>query len=132
MEVAMSAAWIAPFDSLCLDDVARVGGKTASLGELRHALPEKTLVPDGFAITADAYRAILAVNGLREKLEAILAATSWDDVSAARDAAAHLRRLVTDAPWPSGLLSRIRDAYRALGGGHAASVAVRRALLQKS
>lgn len=121
----MSAAWIAPFDSLCLNDVPRVGGKTASLGELRRALADKALVPDGFAITADAYRAILATDGLDRKLDAILAATPWDDVDAAREAAGQLRRFVADARWPAGLLAEILHAYRALGGGRASSVAVR-------
>ncbi|ATE63875.1 phosphoenolpyruvate synthase [Rhizorhabdus dicambivorans] len=121
----MSTVWIAPFDSLCLDDVARVGGKTASLGELRRALTDKAMVPDGFAVTADAWRAILAIEGLGERLAAILAATAWNDVAAAREASAKLRGLVAGAQWPDGLLAQILDDYHRLGRGKAASVAVR-------
>jgi len=121
----MSEAWIAPFDSLSLDDVPKVGGKTASLGELRRALTDKTMVPDGFAITADAYRAILATDGLADRINRLLSTTSWDDAEAARIAAEQLRRLVADARWPAGLLEAIRQAYRALGHGRLVTVAVR-------
>ena len=52
-----SQAYIRPFDSLGLADVPLVGGKTASLGELRGLLGSGPItVPDGFAVTADAYR----------------------------------------------------------------------------
>ncbi len=56
-----------------LGDVAQVGGKTASLGELYGELGAAGVrVPDGFAVTADAYRALLDGNRLRARLGAIL------------------------------------------------------------
>jgi pyruvate,water dikinase len=52
--------WIRWFDDLDLGDVAVVGGKNASLGELRKALtPRGVNVPDGFATTAGAYNEFL-------------------------------------------------------------------------
>ena len=51
---------VRPFDTLTLDDVAIAGGKNASLGEMIRELgPLGVRVPDGFALTADAYRAVL-------------------------------------------------------------------------
>jgi pyruvate,water dikinase len=52
------------FEDLGLGDVPLVGGKNASLGELYRALrPQGVLVPNGFAITADAYREVLTAAG---------------------------------------------------------------------
>ena len=57
--------WIRWFDDVGMDDVATVGGKNASLGEMRRALtPLGVRTPDGFATTADAYRAFLREAGL--------------------------------------------------------------------
>jgi pyruvate,water dikinase len=62
------------FDELGVDDVALVGGKNASLGELRRRLtPAGVRVPDGFAVTAAAYRELVAANGLDEVIEAGIA-----------------------------------------------------------
>src|SRR5690606_10232058 len=56
------------------DDVARVGGKNASLGEmLRHLGKRGVNVPDGFATTAEAYRLFVRVNGLEEIIRSALA-----------------------------------------------------------
>ena len=53
------------FSDLSMDDIGQVGGKNASLGELVQGLvPLGVRVPDGFATTADAYRELLAENGL--------------------------------------------------------------------
>lgn len=117
--------WIRRFDEIGLDDVADVGGKTASLGELRHALPGGTQVPDGFAITAGAYRDIIEANGLAPKLAAILAETDWTVAGKASVAAQQLRKMVEAASWPDGLAAAIGAAYRALGGEKPIAVAVR-------
>ena len=61
------------FDSLRRDDVARVGGKNASLGEMISALTaEGIAVPPGFATTADAYWAYVDANQIREKASAFI------------------------------------------------------------
>ena len=54
------------FDDIRLKDVPAVGGKTASLGELHVLLTGR--VPDGFALTAEAYRAALAAAGVENEL----------------------------------------------------------------
>src|SRR5690606_11036967 len=64
-DMTRSNPWLVWFDEVGLDDVALVGGKNASLGEMRRALvPMGIRVPDGFATTAEAYRAFLRSEGL--------------------------------------------------------------------
>ncbi len=117
--------WIRRFDEIGLEDVADVGGKTASLGELCAALPGGVQVPDGFAITATAYRDIVEANGLGPRLAALLAETDWTVAGQASAAALRLREMIEAARWPDGLSAEINSAYRALGGDKAARVAVR-------
>ena len=73
--------WVCWFDELGLGDVARVGGKNASLGELRQALaPAGVRVPDGFATTAVAYRAFVHQARLHEVIDGELAGLDLDDL----------------------------------------------------
>jgi len=61
------------FEDLGSDDVAAVGGKNASLGEMIRTLKvENIRVPDGFATTAGAYREFLEANDLAQKIQAQL------------------------------------------------------------
>ncbi|HSB41895.1 MAG TPA: phosphoenolpyruvate synthase [Methylomirabilota bacterium] len=111
-----------------LADVPQVGGKTASLGELHGELAAAGVrVPNGFAVTATAYRALLARDGLRDRLAAILKGVTGEDVTALAVAGAQLRALVESAPLPPGLADEIVSAYRALAreGGSEPAVAVR-------
>lgn len=65
--------YIRYFNQISMDDVAKVGGKTASLGEMFNQLTTRGLrVPNGFAITSDAYWQFLDHNKLKEKISAIL------------------------------------------------------------
>ncbi|HSE05989.1 MAG TPA: PEP/pyruvate-binding domain-containing protein, partial [Methylomirabilota bacterium] len=103
------------FREIRLADVPRVGGKTASLGELYGELGAAGVrVPNGFAITADAYRALLEGNGLRDRLATVLKGVTGEDVTALAAAGAALRELVESAPFPPGLEAAIVAAYRAL------------------
>ena len=103
------------FRDIRLADVGLVGGKTASLGELCGELGAAGVrVPNGFAITTEAYRAILGANGLRERLGAILEGVTGEDVAALAAAGAKLRRLVEEAPLPAGLEEDVIAAYRTL------------------
>lgn len=117
--------WIRRFDEIGLGDVVDVGGKTASLGELRGALPGGAQVPDGFAITATAYRDIIEANDLAPELAALLAQTDWTVAGQASAAARTLRDMVEAAKWPEGLSVAISEAYRALCGDKPVQVAVR-------
>jgi pyruvate, water dikinase len=120
--------YIAWFREIRLKDLPRVGGKNASLGELYGELTGAGVrVPNGFAVTGDAYGALLDESGLRAPVAALLARVSGEDVAALAQAGEAARRLVLEAPWPAGLEQEIREAYAALAqeAGPDPSVAVR-------
>src|SRR4029434_2763980 len=71
--MAPPTSYVCWFEELRAEDVAQVGGKNASLGEMIRALKHEGMrVPDGFATTAAAYRAFLEANALVPKMQAIL------------------------------------------------------------
>ena len=108
-----------------LADIGLVGGKTASLGELYSQLEAAGVrVPDGFAVTAEAYRALLDADGLRHRVAGILQKVRVDDVAGLAATGAELRRLVEGAPLPAGLQDQILTAYRTLGREDDPAVAV--------
>ncbi len=75
------ASFIRWFEDITLDDVPLVGGKTASLGELyRELTPQGVRVPNGFAITAPAYRYVLEAGGLLPRLQQELAGLDKRDL----------------------------------------------------
>jgi len=115
------------FEDLGMDDVARVGGKNASLGELLGGLASSGVrVPRGFATTADAYREFVAENDLQPRIAGALEGLDVDDVAALAEAGRRIRAWMREAPLPAALEAEIRDAYAALGeGDHEAPVAVR-------
>ncbi len=83
-------------------------------------------MPDGFAVTGEAYTALLAEGGLRERLAALLREVDAGDLGALAAAGAAARALIASAPLPAGLADQIRLAYRRLAAGAAApAVAVR-------
>jgi pyruvate,water dikinase len=107
--------FVRPFASLDLDDIPLVGGKNASFGEMIRALtPLGVTVPDGFALTADAYRALLDQPGVRDEVRSALRGLDPTDVDALREAGARCRRAVRAAPWPAELTQQVTDAYAAL------------------
>jgi pyruvate,water dikinase len=103
------------FDSLSLDDAPLVGGKTASLGELRRLLANGPVTtPDGFAVTAQAYRDAMTVARAWEPLAALLAPLDMEDVRGLARVAKKARTLVYDATGEDTLREQILSAYRAL------------------
>ncbi|MFN8544235.1 MAG: phosphoenolpyruvate synthase [Candidatus Binatia bacterium] len=103
------------FDSLTLDDIPLVGGKNASFGEMIRALgPLGVRVPDGFALTSDAYRAVLDGPGVRSTLRDALAHTDPRDVRSLRAGGAAARKVLREAPLPDALVHEVEAAYAAL------------------
>ena len=127
MECLSDRPWIRWFHEIALGDVALVGGKTASLGELHRALGSAGVhVPYGFAITAKAYRAVLALGGLGDRIACRLRGVDGHDLDALAAAGSEIRPWVAQATWPAGLRQGIVEAYRELGaGGSPLAVAVR-------
>ena len=110
-------------------DVSLVGGKNASLGRMIGALKEQGVrVPDGFAITVDAYWQVLDENDIRAHITALLASIKADDVATLQKAGAAIRAAIEAATLPDALQEQIVHAYDALSeqyGQPALSVAVR-------
>lgn len=83
------------FASLGLDDVPLVGGKNASLGELYTALHEAGIrVPNGFVLTADAYRDALTMADAWPRLHGLLDSLDVTDIAALARSAGEARRIV--------------------------------------
>jgi len=111
-------------DTVTLDDLPLVGGKNASLGELAGVLPTVIKVPEGFAVTAVAYRDLLESNQLWSKMDHILEKTDWSDLKAGARMSAQLREMVATAKLPPGLDEEIRLAYQKLSQDHGRNVPV--------
>jgi pyruvate,water dikinase len=114
--------------SLRMKDVADVGGKNASLGEMMSQLGSAGVrVPGGFATTARAYREFLAQGGLDRRVASRLRSLDASDVSALAGAGEEIRGWILAQDLPERLRRDIADAYRKLadGAGTGASFAVR-------
>ncbi len=98
-----------------MNDVDRVGGKNASLGEMISNLANAGVtVPGGFATTAQAYRDFLNHDGLKQRIDDQLAALDVDDVKMLAKVGAEIREAVINAPFPAQLETDIRVAYETL------------------
>ncbi|RCV89423.1 phosphoenolpyruvate synthase [Billgrantia montanilacus] len=107
------------FDQLGMDDVERVGGKNASLGEMISNLSGAGVtVPGGFATTAHAYREFLAHEGLNERINQALNRLDVDDVTELSRVGAEIRQWVIDTPLPPIFEEHLRTAYDKLATQH--------------
>jgi pyruvate,water dikinase len=100
------------FDELGMNDVERVGGKNASLGEMISNLAGAGVsVPNGFATTAHAYREFLAHENLADRINQSLAALDVDDVNALAKTGAKIRSWIIDTPFQPALDQAIEAAF---------------------
>ena len=103
------------FEELTIDDVPLVGGKNASLGELyRQLVPTGVRVPNGFAITADAYWYCLNEAGIKKPLEGILSRLQADSVESLASCGEQIRTLIYEAGLPGDLEDEILVASQRL------------------
>src|SRR3954470_5007372 len=101
-----------------MNDVAAVGGKSASLGELMSQLSGAGVrVPGGFATTAHAYRLFLEQNGLRERIAQRLKSLDANDVKALAAAGKDIRGWITSERFPAALEREIGARYDAAAAG---------------
>jgi pyruvate,water dikinase len=108
----MTKDYVVWLHDLRMADVARVGGKNASLGELIGELaPLGVRVPGGFATTAEAYRDFLAAGGLDQRIEEALGALDIRDVTALARCGSTIRGWIEAQPLQPELERAIRDAY---------------------
>ncbi len=103
------------FTEIGMNDVAQVGGKNASLGEMVSNLSGAGVsVPGGFATTADAYREFLAADGLYDRIRSAVEALDVDDVAELARVGATVREWIERQPLPAGFEADIRSAYDTL------------------
>ncbi len=106
------------FTEIGMTDVAQVGGKNASLGEMVSNLSGAGVsVPGGFATTADAYREFLAADGLYGRIRSTVEALDVTDVAELARVGANVREWIEEQPLPAQFEADIRTAYEALVDG---------------
>jgi pyruvate,water dikinase len=121
----MSRDFVRWFADIRAADVASVGGKNASLGEMYATLSgEGVRVPNGFALTADLYREALTAANAWPRLAALLQGVGADDVAHLRVAAAEARSIVHAATGSKRVRALIAEHYRRLEAECGANVAV--------
>ncbi|MDL1969805.1 MAG: phosphoenolpyruvate synthase [Candidatus Desulfofervidaceae bacterium] len=103
------------FEEISIKDVPLVGGKNASLGEMFQKLkPSGINVPDGFAITAAAYRHFIEKAGLVDKIKETLTGLDTHNIEDLQKRGAAVRALIRNAELPEDLTQEILDNYRRL------------------
>jgi pyruvate,water dikinase len=111
------------YQELGMQDVPRVGGKNASLGEMISNLANAGVqVPGGFATTAEAFNEFLEQSGLNEKIHNILDTLDVDNVNTLAKVGADIRQWIIDTPFQPELDKAIRDAYNTLHGDASADI----------
>lgn len=106
------------FKDLGIDDVEKVGGKNASLGEMiSHLASAGVNVPGGFATHAEAFRQFLDDSQLTERIHQALSSLSVSDVKALADTGKQIRQWVIDAPFDPAFEADIRAGFEQLTGG---------------
>ena len=105
--------FILPFSQIRLADLPQVGGKNSSLGEMFNSLANVGVrVPNGFAITADAYRYFLRENDLVERIEAALHGLDASQLDQLEQVGSLVRQWIKEAEIPADLAAEIRAAYK--------------------
>ena len=121
--------FVIPFREITLASLPSVGGKNASLGELLNALgPQGVAIPDGFAVTAAAFRHHLAEAGLGLTIYDELDRLDITDLAALAATAGSIRQRIAAAPLPKPVRTQLSAAYRSRSqayGEEATDVAVR-------
>jgi pyruvate,water dikinase len=105
------------FADITIADIPSVGGKNASLGEMvRELASQGVSVPDGFAITADAFRLFIREAGLEELIRSAFADLDTRDMANLSQRGHSVRQAIRSATLPEGLQQQIAAAYQKLQG----------------
>ena len=100
---------VIPLERLRMRDLAQVGGKNASLGEMVRTLGARGIkVPPGFATTADAYWSFIDANDYRSEIAALIQDWTEGRMSLA-EAGNAIRQLILQGSWPEELATAIAD-----------------------
>jgi len=118
MNAPAAHCFIRWFADITIDDVPLVGGKNASLGEMVRELAIRGVkVPDGFAITAEAFRYFIRKAGIDEHIRETLADLDTRDMANLSERGDAVRQAILNATLPADLQALIVKAYRQLQGG---------------
>jgi pyruvate,water dikinase len=106
-------AFILWFDDIGIEDVPLVGGKNASLGEMHQKLTSKGVdVPNGFSITAYAYRHLLKTAGIAQAIEDALADLDTHDLRNLQARGEKARQIIRTAEFPDDLRKAVLESYK--------------------
>jgi len=107
-----SPKYVLWFHEIDKDDVEIVGGKGANLGEMTQAgFP----VPGGFVVTAGAYKHMIEVNDLQDKIKAVLKGLNVEDPDALNRASRQVQKIIEGSPFPKDIEEQVFKAYDKLG-----------------
>ncbi len=124
-QIIKQTASILWFEEIGIRDVPLVGGKNASLGEMYRELAKKGVkVPNGFAVTAEAYRTFLREAKLDARIKEILKDLDTHDLANLRQRGRQVRQAILAASLPAELERAITEAYDRLSQGYHESVGV--------
>ncbi len=122
---AHSHALILAMENVGMKDVALVGGKNASLGEMLRELSHRHIrVPSGFIVTAEGYRLFLREAGLEPFIRKTLKKLKKHNANHFEEVGALIRRKIKNSPFPQKLEAEIRKAYRAMEERYGARIDV--------
>ena len=108
-----------------IEDLLRVGGKNASLGEMYRELAGRGVrVPNGFSVTAEAYRFFLSETGVGGALQEIMGSVDTGNLESLRQCGSRARAAILEASMPEPLSRAILAAYKKLRGNAASDPAV--------
>ncbi len=117
---------IKTFSEICISDIAIVGGKNASLGEMYNQLSSEGVpVPDGFATTSFAFWSFINENKIQVAIKDLLKTLDRKTYSNLNEIGNNVRNLILKSKFSLQLLSEIKSAYKKLSGKNDIEVAVR-------
>jgi len=115
MKIHSTSPYIAWFTDISISDISTVGGKNASLGEMYSSLAKKGIrIPNGFAVTVDAYWAILRESGADKKIKLLLKDLDERDVKQLAIVGKKIRTLILKASLSKEVSDAITVAYAQL------------------
>ena len=115
-EIKTLTPFVLDLSEVSADDVALVGGKCSSLGELfRELTLEGVRAVDGFSTTSHAYELLLETGGLRKRLQKLLKGLDVNNLEELARVGAEARGLMLETPFPKEVEAAIFDAYKRLG-----------------
>jgi len=119
--------YIESFSKIRITNIAEVGGKNASIGQMIHDLTkESILIPDGFATTSTAYWYFIDSNNLRSEIKKLMQTiTDINKTEQLTSASKKIRKLLESKPIPKDLAQEIKTAYTLLCKTKNCPVAVR-------